>query len=99
MSVWERLNEIVSEAERDHAETGRTFLKLADAVPGKSSKELEQLYLALSWLAGFTGVNFDPKLKHVYWQLEGMASPSMTSKKHDWADAGMKYAQSVKFEG
>lgn len=84
-SSWEILNEAISEA-------GEENFKLTDAVPSKSSKDLEYLFYALRWVAGFLGGNLPtPELKVVFNQIDAVSPARVTGESHDWADAGRKF--------
>lgn len=83
MSAWNILEKKLNEGPIDPS--------LNELVPGKTSQELENLYLVLSWVGGFLGGHLpDARLKEIYWRLEGLASPAVTSKKHDWGQAGRR---------
>ena len=71
--------------------------ELKELVPNGTSEQLEQLYYALAWVAGFMGGRLpDEKMSDIFWKIEGVSSPRVTGGKFDWSDAGKKAAQNMK---
>ncbi|MFA5750586.1 MAG: hypothetical protein WC895_05250 [Candidatus Shapirobacteria bacterium] len=73
-----------------------------DVVPGnesEKSKNLENLYYGLAWVAGFLGGRLpSEELSDLFMNIEGMAPPRVTSGKIDWGTAGRKYKTKISGE-